>query len=241
MTPITALGSRYGIQGALGRSVKRASSASTWWDLSGTITSCVAAYQAKGVASYAASKVNLANAGTYDLSEGSAPTWNSGTGWTFNGTSQFLFATALISPDVFPNNQTWSIAARFVMGTGGSGYAGPCGIRAGNGYGFGWATNSTRSQIYYHNSNGTKGLYSGTSGTFVNAGTTAYKDGTSIGTIGTAPVSVDGYVFSVGCSHSDTGSVQSYFFPGDIIAISIYNTALTSTQVGLLTTAMAAL
>lgn len=60
MTPITALGSRYGIQGALGRSVKRASGGGGWWDLNGTITGCVAAYQPKGAASYAASKVNLA-------------------------------------------------------------------------------------------------------------------------------------------------------------------------------------
>jgi hypothetical protein len=36
MTPITALGSRYGIQGALGRSVKRAAAGGGWWDLNGT-------------------------------------------------------------------------------------------------------------------------------------------------------------------------------------------------------------
>lgn len=87
--PITPLGSRYGIQGALGRSVKRASTASTWWDLNGTITSCVLAYQAKGAASYAASKVNLANPGTYDLVVGNVgldPIWDSAAGWTGGGT-----------------------------------------------------------------------------------------------------------------------------------------------------------
>ena len=80
MTPITALGSRYGIQGALGRSVKRASSASTWWDLGGTITSCVAAYQPKGAADLAASYVNLANPGTYDLAPDGSPSFNTNDG-----------------------------------------------------------------------------------------------------------------------------------------------------------------
>jgi len=83
MTPITALGSRYGIQGALGRSVKRAAGGG-WWDLNGTIKSCVAAYQPVGAADYAASKVNLLNPGTYNLSDGVAyPDWASATGWTF--------------------------------------------------------------------------------------------------------------------------------------------------------------
>ena len=42
----------------------QAKKAGGWWDLNGTITSCIAAYQPKGAASYAASKVNLANPGT---------------------------------------------------------------------------------------------------------------------------------------------------------------------------------
>ena len=62
-----------------------------WWDLNGTITSCVAAYQPKGAASYAASKVNLANPGTYNAVDGTAyPTWDTSTGWKGNGASQYL-------------------------------------------------------------------------------------------------------------------------------------------------------
>jgi len=58
----------------------------TPWYLSGGIAAanCIAAYQPKGAASYAASKVNLANPGTFDATEGVAPTWDTGVGWTFN-------------------------------------------------------------------------------------------------------------------------------------------------------------
>jgi hypothetical protein len=64
-----------------------------WWDLDGTITSCIAAYQPKGAASYAASKVNLANPGTYDLTNGNDPSWSASTGWTFDGVDDHLYET----------------------------------------------------------------------------------------------------------------------------------------------------
>lgn len=68
-----------------------------WW-LSGGIAAanCIAAYQAKGAASYAASLVNLANPGTYNATEGTAPDWAAGTGWTFNGTTQFLISSVKV-------------------------------------------------------------------------------------------------------------------------------------------------
>ena len=60
--------------------------ASDWWNPGGTFT-CVAAYQAKGAASLAASYVNLANPGTYDCTVWSgsylAPAWTSAGGWEF--------------------------------------------------------------------------------------------------------------------------------------------------------------
>lgn len=56
-----------------------------WW-LAGQIGAgnCVAAYRAKGAASYMASKVNLANPGTYDAYEGVQPSWNAEDGWFSN-------------------------------------------------------------------------------------------------------------------------------------------------------------
>ena len=95
MTPITALGSRYGIQGALGRSVKRAAAGGGWWDLNGTITSCVAAYQPKGAASYAASLTDLSGNGNTLTEFSGTPGWTSGGGWTF---ARYL--NTLITPTI---------------------------------------------------------------------------------------------------------------------------------------------
>lgn len=71
------------------------SQAKKWW-LAGGIDpdDCIAAYQPKGAASYAASKVNLANSGTHDLSDGTAyPTWDASKGWTFTkANSQYLIS-----------------------------------------------------------------------------------------------------------------------------------------------------
>ncbi len=105
---ISPLGSRYAIGGALGRSVKRASGGG-WWDLSGTITTCVAAYQPKGAASLAASYVNLANPGTNNAAEGSAPSFSSA-GWTFNGTSNYL----LISGTLPFSDSPFTMVARVI-------------------------------------------------------------------------------------------------------------------------------
>ena len=62
------------------------------WYLAGGIAkaNCIAAYQPKGAASLAASYVNLVTPGTYDAAPGTAPTFDSALGWTFDGTSQYL-------------------------------------------------------------------------------------------------------------------------------------------------------
>jgi len=56
-----------------------------WWELTGR--TCLIAYDAKNAANYAASKVNLANPGTYNAIEGIAVPWAGGTGWQFAGAS----------------------------------------------------------------------------------------------------------------------------------------------------------
>lgn len=64
----------------------------SWW-LSGGVSAsdCLAAYQSISADSYAASKVNLANPGTYDITNGASyPTWNAATGWTFDGIDDYL-------------------------------------------------------------------------------------------------------------------------------------------------------
>ena len=64
--------------------------ASGWWDNSGAISGCVAAYQPIGAADLAASYVNLQNPGTYNAAPGVAPTFDTAEGWVFNGSTQWL-------------------------------------------------------------------------------------------------------------------------------------------------------
>lgn len=72
--------------------VKRKTAEGGWWLAGGISPSdCVAAYQAKGVTDYATSKVNLANPGTYNLTEGvSYPSWDTDDGWKRTDTDQYL-------------------------------------------------------------------------------------------------------------------------------------------------------
>lgn len=58
--------------------------AANWWD---TFTDAVLVYCPKGAMSYAASKVNLANPGTYDASDGATyPSFDPASGWIFDST-----------------------------------------------------------------------------------------------------------------------------------------------------------
>lgn len=79
-----------------------------WW-LAGGIpaSACVAAYQAVGASDYVASKVNLANPGTYNAVDGAAyPTWDAVNGWKFDGTTHYL------DTGIVPNSG-WSVICRF--------------------------------------------------------------------------------------------------------------------------------
>ena len=81
------------------------------WYLSGGIpaANCVAAYNAKSAASLADSYVNLNAPGVNNAAPGVAPTWATGTGWTFNGSTQWLIVGSVVPT----NNQTWSYIVRF--------------------------------------------------------------------------------------------------------------------------------
>lgn len=103
---ITPLAARRGLITPLARGIQRESAAVSWW-LSGGISAanCIAAYQPKGAASYAASKVNLANPGTYDAGDGSAyPTWNATDGW--------IFVTKYLTTGIVPTDN-FSCVVRF--------------------------------------------------------------------------------------------------------------------------------
>jgi len=233
---ISPLGSRYGIGGALGRSVKRASGGG-WWDLNGTITSCVAAYQPKGAASYAAAKVNLANPGTYNATAVNGDVgWNTSDGFISSYSNNYKLNTG-----VTVNSANWTYIIRYSNYVANIKNENICGywnsrkitafrlnaiggVKKGN-----FANYSYDS---YHATIDTDGSL--TSAVVGAAGETAYLNGSSVGTI-TQSTSQDGVFYICGRNYSDNSpSVYT-------IAFAIYNSVLTSTQISDLSTAMAAL
>ena len=205
-----------------------------WWDLNGTITSCVAAYQPKGAASYAASKVNLTGDTDYDAVEGTAPDWDVVNGWKSNGYK--YLTTGITATNGYSAIVRFSNAAAadrpFIMG-GGTGYGRGIGIggprvagnRAFNYGGLAYitgaytegvlavtqkATDSTKAQEYYNGS--------------------LVVDNQAIDT------GKFGGVIYILNNSGDFGASVSY-----VQAVAIYDTPLTSTQIGNLTTAMNAL
>jgi len=93
---------------------KRAAIALPWYRAGGIpAANCIGAYKALGTGNIAASYVNLANPGTYDLTTASAPTFDASYGWAFDGISQYL------GSGIVPvNNQTWSMAIRYTDANG---------------------------------------------------------------------------------------------------------------------------
>lgn len=222
------LGGR-GVMGlGLGRSSVQAAEAS-WW-LSGGVAAAnaIAVYQPKGAASLAASYTNLANPGTYDAAPGTAPTFDAATGWTFTAASSQYLTTG-VTPAA---DGTWSVLARFSdaginqMVFGGQGGSGQfyLWLRADNKveYGnIGYVTLAPRQ------SEGVLGF----------AGKTAYRNGSNVGTIG-ASSGAQRVIFIAAYNNAGSPVLP---LNGKVQALAIYNTTLTSTQVGLISAAMAAL
>jgi len=76
--------------------------ANGWWNNDGAISGITAAYTAIGAANVAASQVNLANPGTYDLTEftgGQTPTFSATDGWSGWTTTKLWLPVDLTSPD----------------------------------------------------------------------------------------------------------------------------------------------
>lgn len=208
-----------------------------WWT-SGGASGCVAAYQPKGAASYAASKVNLANPGTYDAVDGTVyPTWNTATGWTFVGASSKYLTTGI----TVGTARNWSMLIRYsgvtptingvLMGailiSGGNprftlGLEGPSYPRMyGNG---GYLTTSPQEAT----------------ATFGFAGTTAYYNGSAeSGTISSVAGDITTSLDIGRRRRSDNN--HDLYFTGNILAIAIYNNTLSGAAMAAVTTAMVAL
>jgi len=201
----------------------------TWWDLDGTITSCVVAYQPKGAASYAASKVNLANAGTLNAVDGAAyPTWDATNGWMFaSASTQYLDTGATIL-------LTWTFIVRF--------YNAPSGVQVVCGqvsspYTLNRLIPNRNDLVYYGSSTKAPGI---ASGVLALAGDDGYRNGTldyenaNVGIGGATAVS-----FYLGAQHEGANAAAPY--GGYIQAFAAYNSVLTAQNIADLTTAMNAL
>ncbi len=194
----------------------------------------MAAYAPKGAASYAASKVNLANPGTYDAAEGVAPTWAAGTGWTFDGATQYL-TTGVVPPD----SQTRSMIIRIANHTG----AGVWSILAGQ-QTYGGARNLLLGSTYASNAEYWSGGFLRqapllATGTLAVAGNVAYRNGISDGNLSDAGSSDTHFGIYIGACNYQNDPIR--YGNGSVLAFAFYNTTLTADQVAAVSTAMAAL
>ncbi len=205
--------------------------AGDWWLAGGiNVANCVAAYLAKGSADYATSKVNLANPGTYNATDGDQyPTWEAATGWTFS-------LGKYLNTGIAPTNG-WSLVVRLdaddLSGV-------PMMVQGGTGKEFGFST------CFYNNTYlwyGASGELSSTKtitdcvaaiagGSFyINSSPVIANVSWSAGD-NTVPIRIGG-IFN-GVSFNEP-------FSGKIYAVAFYNTSISSAQVAALTTAMNAL
>jgi hypothetical protein len=196
-----------------------------WWDLNGTLTSCIAAYQAKGAASYAASLDNLTGNATYDLTEvASSPTWDASYGW--QGSTTNYLSTNIPSTSI---NDAITIAARWSDRNKSAGHSyivGKMSYINGSNHYYGLRWHYTN---YYFHLGNVSVTYNTAHSVSILAGHDAYADGVYKATIGDD----DGYYIS--------GNLPIINGDAKVQAIAIYSATLTSTQVENLYTAMAAL
>lgn len=208
------------------------------WYLAGGVSAanCIAAYQPKGAADYAASKVNIAKPGTYDAADGAAyPAWAAATGWTFTGTSSQYLDTGLV-PIL---DQTWSAIA--IVYTADASNTSVLFTRTGSNLDFGIFLSNFTTYIPHNSKNiscTVSSLQNANSVLAVSA-KRGYQDGSLLtGTIadgtGTATRSI-----YIGAGNI-TGTAN-FFFTGRIAAVAIYSATLTAPQVAAITTAMNAL
>lgn len=207
------------------------------WHTAPSGVTCLAAYDAVGAASLADSYTNEANPGTYTAAPGTAPSWAYGTGWTFNGSTQYLTTGGVVPA------AGWSAVVRFsslgspgsnapVLGAGNNG--------AGNAFQlvpYAAVTGSVR--LYAYGTNFLIASANVSSGTLamVGGGNSYYNaasDGATPGTFSGA-----GQALYIGARNN--GGTADRFCPVSIQAVAIYSGALTSGDVSAIVAAMNAL
>jgi hypothetical protein len=207
-----------------------------WWVVAGK--TCMAAYQFKGAASYAAAKVNLANPGTYDCVDGAAyPTWATETGCTFNGSTQYLITG--VAPDYNGGRYNRTIIGRFASASWPetNHFAWGCSYSAEYSLGYGKYYGAT----YY------QGGFSQPGGApppeaviGINLNGDCYLNGVRVGTTTTGgQFDYTSATIAIGAAHIDQS--YGYFFNGQIVALAIYSDELLKSEMATKCRSLAAL
>lgn len=201
------------------------------WYLAGSVSAanCLAAYEAKGAASLAASYVNKINAGTNNLVlSGDAPGWDSTNGWDFPGDS----ATTYLKTSIVPV-EGYSFLVRFAGGTTADEYV--CGAYSTRGLGL--LNKSAGNTVQYWSGTyafRSPGVASGTLGI---SGNQPYRNGEVDGDV----LAAWGGTITEGFDIGKLGGFATNRFGGTIQAVAIYKATLSTAQMLAITTAMAAL
>jgi hypothetical protein len=200
-----------------------------WWEAGGA-TGCVAAYQPKGAADLAASYVNLANPGTNNASEGDAPTFNTATGWTFDGVSDGLVT------GITPTGQDYTGIVQFTDASGaGRWIFGAIGAQF---FGIQPIDDQGSPNVAYLNGSFLRVNPSLTAGNLAIAGNQGYRDGVADGGTVSAGAGAHAGIY-IGCVNN--GGPGGSHLACKIQALAFFNNALTSGQVAAVAAAMAAL
>jgi hypothetical protein len=204
-----------------------AAGGSNWWEPTTGSYTVVGAYQAKGAASLAASYVNLANPGTYDLTEGVAPTFDTSYGWDFNGSTMYL--TTGIVPTA-----AMTLIVRFSDRSNAGWLAGVFHTATSARYGLHPAGCN-----WYNDGDRWRSTPTPASGVMAFAAKNAYLDGVSAGTISsTGPTS---WAYGIYIGARNQNGPATTFSDARIQAVAIYSTTLDATQVAEITANMQAL
>jgi len=203
-----------------------------WWDLDGTITSCIAAYQPKGAANEPASRIDLAT-GNYNATLVGTAGWDSN-GWIPLGSNYYktgIIPTANMSFILLTS--TWlnhNVCGKSTGVTDGTEYFGVSSLT--NYIRFQYGTNLQDPSINQY-------IFTGT---YAIAGTKAYINGSDAGV--TLDNSWNGTTYDFWILRSNdngTASGKLYTSSCRIKAFAFYSEVLTGTQISNLHTAMAAL
>lgn len=194
------------------------------WYTAPSGATCVAAYDAIGAASLADSYVNEVTPGTYNAAPGVAPAWAYGTGWTFNGTTQYL-------------------TTGYVPGAGSSLIARVSGLPNTNNHVAGlylvWAVGAWTAKFFYAHGSWKIGAAIGLpfTGVLAVANTKGYVNGAADpGTVTGAGGVATAYIGA-----GNSGGVATAFAACSVQAVAFYSGTLSAADVLALTTAMNAL